>query len=399
MPFNITLISIGRFHHFHLARQLEKHGLLKDVWTGYPLFKLKSEEGIPTKKIRSFPWLQAPYMARGRLGFHMPTLVERQWEWLARTTLDLHVSRRLMPGGTLIALSGNGLRSGTRIKQTGGSYFCDRGSTHIRFQDQILREEYSRWKIPFSGIDPRILAREEAEYEMADCVSVPSKFVADSFVKMGYAREKIFMNPYGARLGRFRRVAEAEKGTFTVLFVGQVSLRKGFLYLLRAFSQLNHPRKKLKVIGSIAPEVRPLLAAHNLSQVEFMGVVPNEQLLYHYSAAHVMVLPSIEEGLAMVIGEALACGCPVVASENTGGRNFFTDSIEGFIVSPRATDELVQRLEELSQNEPLRQRMSEAALRRVAEIGGWDSYGERWLRRLAQMDMHLTNSSVRHIHT
>lgn len=378
-----TLSCIGRFHHFHLARQLEKHGMLKEIWTGYPHFKLKSEEGISPEKIQTFPWLQTPYMARGRLGFSMPTAVNREWEWLARVTLDTHVSRRLTPGGTLIALSGSGLRSGTWAKQNGGRYFCDRGSSHIRFQDEILREEFARWKVPFVGIDPRIIAQEEAEYEMADSVSVPSGFVADSFVRMGYPREKLFLNPYGARLERFRRVAEPEAGCFTIVFVGNISLQKGFPYLLQAFARLRHPRKKLKVIGAVSSEIRPLLADHDLSQVEFLGTVPNAQLLQHYSRAHVMVLPSIQEGLAMVIGEALACGCPVVASEHTGARDFFSDGVEGFIVPPRDVDALVQRLEVLMQDEPLRQRMSEAALQCVAKIGGWDAYGARWAGRLS----------------
>ena len=386
-PPDVTQISIGRFHHFHLARQLEKHGLLKEIWTGYPRFKLKSEEGIPPERIQTFPWLQTPYMARGRLGFRMPAAVDREWEWLAHVTLDAHVSKRLTPGDTLIALSGSGLRSGTWAKQNGGRYFCDRGPSHIRFQDDILREEYARWKVPFAGIDPRVIAQEEAEYEMADSVSVPSGFVADSFVRMGYPREKLFLNPYGARLDRFHRVAEPTPDTFTIVFVGQAGLRKGFLYLLQAFARLRHPHKKLKVIGSISPDIQPLMAHHDLSQVEFVGIVPNAQLLQHYSGAHVMVLPSIEEGLAMVIGEALACGCPVVASEHTGGRDFFSDGVEGFIVPPRDVDALVQRIGALMQDESLRQRMSEAALRRVAEIGGWDAYGARWVSRLATTDI------------
>lgn len=382
-PPTVSLISIGRFHHFNLARQLEKHGLLREIWTGYPRFKLKSEHGIPPEKIRSYPWLQAPYMACGRLPFSIPATISREWEWQARTTLDKHVSRRLAPSGTLIALSGTGLHSGTWIKQNGGRYFCDRGSSHIRFQDAILREEYARWKIPYAGIDPRIIAREEAEYEMADNVSVPSSFVLDSFVRMGYPREKLFLNPYGARLERFQRVAEPERERFSILFVGNISLQKGFLYLLQAFLRLRHPHKHLKVIGTITPEIRPFLSRYDLRYVEFLGTVPNETLPLHYSSANAFVLPSIQEGLAMVLGEALACGCPVVASEHTGGRDLFSDGIEGFIVPPRNVDALVQRLEALIQDDALRQRMSKAALRRVAEIGGWNAYGERWSARLA----------------
>lgn len=379
----VTQISIGRFHHFHLARQLEKHGLLNEIWTGYPRFKLKSEVGIPQDKLKTFPWFQAPYMARSKFGFRIPHVVDREWEWIARSALDAHVSRRLKPGGTLIALSGSGLRSGTLIKQIGGHYFCDRGSSHIRFQDDILREEFKRWHVPYFGIDPRIVAKEEAEYELADSVSVPSTFVADSFVRMGYSREKLFLNPYGARLERFHRVAEPEEDKFNILFVGQGSLRKGFLYLLQAFNLLYHPNKKLKVIGSVASEIIPLLAKYDLSEVEFVGTVPNSELLHHYSRAHVMVLPSIEEGLAMVLGEALACGLPVIASENTGASNLYSDGVEGFIVPPREVGVLVDRLEALIQDEPLRKKMSEAAIRRVSEIGGWDAYGERWVHKLS----------------
>ena len=116
-------------------------------------------------------------------------------------------------------------------------YFCVRGFSYTRIQD----EKYARWKFPFTGLDPRVIAREEAEYDIADMVSAPSGFVAYSFVRMGYLREKLFLNPYGARLERFHRVSES--GVFTVMVVGQASLRKGFLYLRQAFSRLHHPRK------------------------------------------------------------------------------------------------------------------------------------------------------------
>lgn len=77
---SVTQISIGRFHHFHLARQLERAGLLREIWTGYPRFKLKSEQAVPADRIRTFPWLQAPYMARGRFGMCFPARVDREWE-------------------------------------------------------------------------------------------------------------------------------------------------------------------------------------------------------------------------------------------------------------------------------------------------------------------------------
>lgn len=378
----VSLVCIGRFHHFHLARQLEKRSMLDAIWTGYPRFQLKTEEGIPASRIKTYPWLHGPYMSLGRLHIDLPDVILKEWQLRAQTLLDRHVSTRIRPGNTLIALSGGGLSTGKTVKKNGGTYICDRGSSHIRFQDQILREEYTKWGVRYTGIDPRMIAREEAEYEQADFISVPSQFVADSFEKMGLPCQKLFINPYGARLERFSPVAEPDSETFTLIFVGQVSVRKGFLYLLQALEKLKVRNKKLKVIGTVAEDVKPLLSRFNLDCVEFLGRIPNADLPRHYSTAHAMVLPSIEEGLAMVIGEALACGCPVIASENTGARDFYSDAKEGFIVPIRDAEALAARMTELAESPQLRRKMSTAALTRVKEIGGWDAYGTRWERLL-----------------
>jgi glycosyltransferase involved in cell wall biosynthesis len=91
-----------------------------------------------------------------------------------------------------------------------------------------------------------------------------------------------------------------------------------------------------------------------------------------------MVLPSIEEGLALVQGQALACGCPVLATTNTGSEDLFTDGIEGFIVPIRDVDALAGRLQLLAGDPALQRRMSEAALARVKHLGGWRQYGDLW---------------------
>jgi starch synthase len=96
------------------------------------------------------------------------------------------------------------------------------------------------------------------------------------------------------------------------------------------------------------------------------------------STSHLMVLPSIEEGLALVQGQALACGCPVLCSTNTGGEDLFTDEIEGFIVPIRDVPALTDRMQRLADDPALQSRMSEAALHRVGTLGGWEDYGDRW---------------------
>jgi glycosyltransferase involved in cell wall biosynthesis len=98
-----------------------------------------------------------------------------------------------------------------------------------------------------------------------------------------------------------------------------------------------------------------------------------------------MVLPSIEEGLALVQGQALACGCPVIATTNTGAADLFTDGVEGFIVPIRDSDALATRMQQLAEDPSLQQRMSEASLARVRNLGGWKQYGDAWEKLLQEL--------------
>jgi len=371
----VTQISIGRFHHFHLARQLEKYNLLDSIWTGYPLFKLADEEGIPAEKIKSFPWLQAPFMFRGKLGLANWHWLNQEWAWQAQETLDRKVSKSINHPSVVIALSASGLHSGTKAQKNGGYYICDRGSSHIRFQNEILKEEYLRWGLKYKDIDSRIIAKEETEYAQANLITVPSEFVKQSFITKGIPEKRIAKVTYGARVDRFSKVAEPPEQTFTILWVGSVSIRKGFLDLLQAFNLLSHPKKELVVVGGISAEIKELLHKWNLDDVVFKGNVPNDQLPLIYSTAHVFVLPSIEEGLAMVQGEALACGCPVIATYNAGAADLFDDNKEGFIVPIRSPGVIAERLQQLADDKDLRMQMSLSAIQKMKGLGGWDSYG------------------------
>ena len=76
-----------------------------------------------------------------------------------------------------------------------------------------------------------------------------------------------------------------------------------------------------------------------------MSIIKNDKLKKYYSSSDVMVQPSIEEGLSLVIAEALACGCPVIATENTGASDLFTNNKEGFIIKPQSSKSITEKLE------------------------------------------------------
>jgi len=355
---------------------MHKRGALTAIYSGYPWFKLR-DEGLPRHAVRTFPYLHAPYM---RLAPRF-TPARLLWEWQDRVWFDRHVARTLPSCDAFCGLSGSGLHSGRVAQSRGAKYVCDRGSTHIRVQDRILREEYDRQGIRFSGIDPRVIEREEAEYEAADLITIPSTFAMRTFVESGVFPQKLRLVPYGVDLRSFYSCAKRKENDFHILFVGGISVRKGIRYLAEAFHQLECKYKRLTLVGSVSPEMKNLTTQmRDNPRISIMGHVQQYRLKEIMSTSHVMVLPSVEDGFGLVQAQAMACGCPVIASENTGAQDLFTDGKEGFIVPTRDSNAISSRLQQLSDDPELWRGMSEAALQRVKSLEGWEQYGETMYR-------------------
>lgn len=376
----------GVFHHFELARELDCRGLLGMVYSTYPWQRLQ-REGVPRAKVQTYPWFHTPEMAMLRFGlnFHW---VRDPLGYANALAFDAFTNRRLRSQPApdiLIAISGSSLKTGRELQARGTRMVCDRGSSHFRYQYDLVTDEFKRWGVSYPVADLRDIRREEEIYQVADAITVPSRFAARSFVEMGLPAEKIHVIPYGVRLENFRRTSEPAPGHFDVLFAGAAGLRKGVPYLLEAFSKLRYPAKRLRFAGDIRPDLKPVLERLPREHVEFLGPVSQSKLAELMSASHVMVLPSIEEGLALVQGQALACGCPVISTTNTGGEDLFTNGIEGFIVPIRDTTSLTDRMQQLADDPALQQRMSHAALDRVRTLGGWTDYGNRWEMLLQQL--------------
>lgn len=382
----IVQATFGVFHHFELARELERRGHLERIFSTFPWRRLR-REGVPHAKVETFPWLHTGQILLERRNLLTPAMRE-VLAYRNATAFDAWLTRRMPQCDAYIALSGAGLQSARLVKERGGKYVCDRGSTHRIFQRELLREEYMRWSLSPPLGEAREEAREAQIYVEADAITVPSTAAKRSFVEYGVARERVHVIPYGVRLERFHPQGKPPTGpdaTFEVLFVGAVSVRKGAPYLLEAFAKLRHTRKRLRVVGHVAPALKPVLAQLPQTQVEFLGARPQQELVGLMSQSHVMVLPSIEEGLALVQGQALACGCPVIATTATGAEDLFTDGVEGYIVPIRSPEALLDRMQRFADDPSLRERMSTAALQRVQKLGGWTTYGDRWETLLREL--------------
>ncbi|MDZ7714208.1 MAG: glycosyltransferase family 4 protein, partial [Rhodovibrio sp.] len=372
----VVQVTMGRFNQFDLARQMQRHGMLERLIVGYPRWKMRGE-GLPDEAISCFPYVTLVRSAAVRAGLARAWL-KRELTWRAQQAIDRYAARILPDCDVVVAQSGQGLAVGRAARARGIKHVCHRGSCHIRTQRDLMVDEYRKWGLPSFELDARTLAKEEREYHEADLITVPSEFARQTFLDQGLSPEKVRKTPYGVDLRRFAKSGDPDPEAFDVLFVGQLCLRKGVPYLLQAFRQLRHRRKRLRLVGRVTPEVKSMVnreRAHG--DIELYGHLPLGKIPQLMSTSHVLVLPSIEEGFAKVQSEAMACGTPVIGSRNSGARDLFTDGREGFVIEPGDPDVLADRMQRLADDPSFRAELARRSQERVTRLNGWDDYGDQ----------------------
>jgi glycosyltransferase involved in cell wall biosynthesis len=370
-------ISVGsRFHAFDLARELLTRGMLRHLHTGYPAF-LGPRWGVPRRAVRSV-WTGEP------LHRALSSLYKRNWiarpDPFVSERHDRIVASRLRPGADIII----GWSSQCRVtvaaaKRLGMIAIVERGSTHIEWQHRELVNEAKLSGLDVEVPDPRTIEQELAEYESADYIAVPSSFVARTFIAAGVPDSKLLINPYGVDLSLFSQAAvlpcraSATQPGLRVLHVGGVAPRKGVHYLLEAVARV--PHATLTLAGGISPGMGTHVRKYD--RVKAIGGVSGRHLPRWYLEADVFCLLSIEEGLPLVLLQAMAMGLPVIATPNTGAEDLIQDGVDGFIVPPRDPEAVARRLQQLADAPELRCQMGARARVRVAEEFSWSDYGKR----------------------
>jgi glycosyltransferase involved in cell wall biosynthesis len=221
----------------------------------------------------------------------------------------------------------------------------------------------------------------DREISLADLVLAPSPFVRDDLLRRGVHPDRVVLLPYGADVERFSPSDRANhSGPIRVLYVGQVGYRKGLPYIADALRRLGMGLSWFRVVGPVVKQSRIL--ERRLKGVEYVGKVQHHQLAAQYHEADVFVLPSLSEGMGLVVLEAMATGLPVVVTRESGYEGVVRDGIEGFIVPARDPEAIARKIQLLADNGDLRVRMGRAARRRAEEFS-WQRYERRFVDELA----------------
>lgn len=235
----------------------------------------------------------------------------------------------------------------------------------LRFPDWALRGAEAEYELGLS------LWKETAA--IGDLLLCPSEWVAEGIRKVAPgAAHKIRIVPYGCSIDYNGRINRPVKGR--VLFAGVDALRKGLHYLASAATQLKGeiPELDVRVAGKLSRDVMNHPVAKDLN---FIGKLGLEQMKEEYLSADVMVLPSLSEGFAGVVAEAIGAGCPVIVTKEAGSP--VVHEREGLVVPSRDEKALAEAIKRLVTDRKFRDKCSMSCVEQIPYY-----YESQWKDRL-----------------
>jgi alpha-maltose-1-phosphate synthase len=255
-----------------------------------------------------------------------------------------------------------------------------------RCKEEIGREEAKRqpeWvgTLRFDRESADKLARKDEELRLADLVIVPSEFVAESLKLAPAVPGRIIVLPYGAPVTTgagsrpIRDSAERHNDDpLRIIYVGNLGQAKGIAYLIDAIDALG-ARVELTLIGRPLFDSPSMLSGF-LQKHRHFPSLPHAEVLRMIGEHDVLVLPTLYEGLALVLLEAMGQGLTVVTTPNSGATGIVRDGKEGFIVPIRSAEAIVDRLAWLADHREETRAMGEAARAKAAAYT-WADYRAR----------------------
>ena len=214
----------------------------------------------------------------------------------------------------------------------------------------------------------------DREIKNADFFLASSSFTVSTFQQQGIDQEKFFIVPLGFDIDKFKNQVEYEerKG---LIFVGQLTQRKGISYLIDAFQVISrdHP-VQLEFIGRDTGGMRNKL--ENIPGVSLIPHMNQEDLNTKMQMAKYLFLPSLAEGFALSALEGMACGLIVIISDRTFAQDIISNGENGYILDPRDVEGIVKVYKLLESNSILATKVSRCAKATVEEFT-WKNYQDK----------------------
>ncbi len=337
-PESFVVASFARCGHDNFARSLEKHGLL----AFYALGTRRGTEGVSEQHTRLKPAFGLLAYAATRF---LPTSRAESFRFRLYPLYDRWVRSLLRPGQHLLTSFGFANAAMRRCKEHGGTTFLDAQNSHPRVFWDLLMEEHKKWGSPYPPVAKHFNDRGLESVKRSDYVFACSPFVRDSFLEQGLEPRRVLLYDQPVNLGWFKPPTDPRPASrpLTLLNTGALCLRKGTPYLLEAFRLIRKkvPDAVLRLSQIVREDVREILNRHSDLPIEWapplnLGIKEQRQrYVERFQTSDIFVFPTIEEGFAFVVKEALACGLPVITTRNSGASDVIRSGENGELVPIR----------------------------------------------------------------
>lgn len=363
----ITIVTYGDFGRY---RNLKSEDII-------PVIETFEEKKIPTKVISRLG-------SRGEYGFQaVPTLahyflgaVGKIFPKFPRRKIEEGIFETRGSGAigdaNIVFFHPARFRKGIRKAKKCGAITVGFATTaHLDFNRELEKEELSI--LGWSGdVDPLISF---SDFELFDYLISLSGFAAKTYIEKGFPKERVFIAEPDIDQERFFIKEGSKRSQFTVVFpAASTGPLKGVQYLLDAWGESQVGNGKLLILGELTGWPVPLKnkilkKIEGNESIQKVGTVSNPEDFFR--EANVVVYPSLTEGFGRASLEAMACGTPVIVTENAQG--IVEDGETGFVLPIRDVEGIKEKLEYLYNH---RDKASEMGQRAVEAARNKKPFGE-----------------------
>jgi len=253
---------------------------------------------------------------------------------------------------------------------------------HPAIENQVMQREFERhsefFRSDYTPLSSEWIQRQDEELDLADYVVVGSDFCRSTLEQVGCPANKIRVVPYGydATIFDTRKDLQVHPGKPRLLFVGQVTPRKGVAYLLKASSTLASHGYQLTIVGGL--DIPRTIFDRYAESFTYVPSMPRSELPKFFEQADIFVFPTLFEGAGLVLFEACAAGLAIIQSTNAWPA--ISNGENGRYLNEISVEALIESVISLSMD-PARLFDMRNASRQASKGWSWERY-RRDIRQL-----------------
>ncbi len=325
----------------HLVEDARLRGELHKYYSTMP----KTEDAVgESVSIKSLGWLHRYTPFRFSMGWMNYFNVE---------IFDRAVARRLVPMDTFVGFNGQSYHTFKKARKLGYNKLeLISANSHVK---NIMRQQeraFNETKIGNNWLNETQYRKTLCEYSMADIIYVISNYARDTFINEGFSPDKLKFFKLMPEPRFLPSVNRTLDGVFRIVYTGAISSLKGVPILIEAFYRFRSVPAELILVGSTGMRAMKQYMKDWIQKDPRIYMIPGDPLP-HLQRADVYVHPSYEDGFGFAPMEAIACGVPVIVTEDTGMKEYVREGVNGYIVPTGSYKAILDRLKYLVEKKQL----------------------------------------------